>query len=157
MKDIKTHQNIVENKQPSNLEAEEALLGSILVNNDIIDEISNIVNSSTFYDPAHVKIYEVIQNLNNKGMIANPITLKNYFEKDNMLNEVGGTEYLVKLTRFSASTKQAVDYAKIINEMYLRRELVLISDKLSSDTINANAQEQNAEDIIEVQKSLFLI
>ena len=86
MKDIKTHQNIVENKQPSNLEAEEALLGSILVNNDIIDEISNIVNSSTFYDPAHVKIYEVIQNLNNKGMIANPITLKNYFEKDNMLN-----------------------------------------------------------------------
>ena len=79
MKDIKTHQNIVENKQPSNLEAEEALLGSILVNNDIIDEISNIVNSSTFYDPAHVKIYEVIQNLNNKGMIANPITLKNYF------------------------------------------------------------------------------
>ena len=156
MKDIKTHQNIVENKQPSNLEAEEALLGSILVNNDIIDEISNIVNSSTFYDPAHVKIYEVIQNLNNKGMIANPITLKNYFEKDNMLNEVGGTEYLVKLTRFSASTKQAVDYAKIIHEMYLRRELVLISDKLSSDTINANAQEQNAEDIIEgTEKSLF--
>ena len=90
-------------------------------------------------------------------MIANPITLKNYFEKDNMLNEVGGTEYLVKLTRFSGSTKQAVDYAKIIHEMYLRRELVLISDKLSSDTLNANAQEeQNAENIIEsTEKSLF--
>ena len=52
-------------------------------------------------------------------MVANPITLKNYFEKDNMLNEVGGTEYLVKLTRFSGSAKQAVDYAKIIHEMYL--------------------------------------
>ena len=48
----------------------------------------------------HVKIYEVIESLNNKVMIANPITLKNYFEKDNMLNDVGGTEYLVKLTRF---------------------------------------------------------
>ena len=46
-------------------------------------------------------------------MIANPITLKNFFEKDDMLNEVGGTEYLVKLTRFSASTKQAIDYAKL--------------------------------------------
>ena len=89
-------------------------------------------------------------------MIANPITLKNYFEKDNMLGEVGGTEYLVKLTRFSGSTKQAVDYAKIIHEMYLRRELVLISDKLSSDTINASSQEQNAENIIEsTEKSLF--
>ena len=103
-----------------------------------------------------LKYYEVIQSLNGKGMIANPITLKNYFEKDNMLNDVGGTEYLVKLTRFSGSSKQAIDYAKIIHEMYLRRELVLISDKLSSDTLNANSKEINAENIIETtEKSLY--
>ena len=158
MKEIKSVQNTLENKQPSNLEAEQALIGSILVNNDIIDEISTLVNSNIFYDPAHVKIYEVIESLNNKGMIANPITLKNFFEKDNMLSEVGGTEYLVKLTRFSGSAKQAIDYAKIIHEMYLRRQLVLISDKLSSDTLNANSQEQNAEIIIEnTEKSLFTL
>ena len=156
MKEIKPIQNSNLNKHPSNLEAEQALLGSILVNNDIIDEISTIVNSNIFYDPAHIKIYEVIESLNNKGMIANPITLKNFFEKDKMLNEVGGTEYLVKLTRFSGSSKQAVDYAKIIHEMYLRRELVQISDQLSSDTLNASSQEQNAENIIEnTEKSLF--
>ena len=156
MKEIKNLHGKIENKQPSNLEAEQALLGSILVNNDIIDEVSTIVSSSVFYDPAHVKIYEVIESLNNKGMIANPITLKNFFEKDNMLNEVGGTEYLVKLTRFSGSAKQAIDYAKIIHEMYLRRELIQISDNLSSDTLNANSQEQNAESIIEgTEKSLF--
>jgi replicative DNA helicase len=156
VEDIKPLQNKIENKQPSNLEAEQSLLGSILVNNDIIDEVSTIVNSNIFYDPAHIKIYDVIESLNNKGMIANPITLKNFFEKDNMLNEVGGTEYLVKLTRFSASAKQAVDYAKIIHEMYLRRELVQISDQLSSDTLNASSQEQNAESIIEsTEKSLF--
>ena len=156
MKETHLIQSEIKNEQPANLEAEQALLGSILVNNDIIDEISTIVTPSVFYDPGHIKIYEVIQNLNNKGMIANPITLKNFFEKDNMLNEVGGTEYLVKLTRFSGSTKQAVDYAKIIHEMYLRRELVLISNKLSSDTINASTEEQNAENIIEdTEKSLF--
>ena len=156
MEKIKLSDNNDNKKQPSNLEAEQALLGSILVNNDIIDEIANIINPTTFYDPAHTKIYEVIESLNNKGMIANPITLKNFFEKDNMLIEVGGTEYLVKLTRFSGSAKQAVDYAKVIHEMYLRRELVLISDKLSSDTLNANSQEQNAENIIEItEKSLF--
>ena len=142
--------------QPSNLEAEQALLGSILVNNDIIDEISNVISAQIFYDPAHIKIYEVIENLNQKGMIANPITLKNFFEKDNMLKEVGGTEYLVKLTRFSGSIKQATDYAKIIHEMYLRRELVQISNELNSDTINANLKEKNAEEIIEnTEKSLF--
>ena len=154
MENFKLTGDNLNKKQPSNLEAEQALLGSILVNNDIIDEVSTIINPTSFYDPAHTKIFEVIETLNNKGMIANPITLKNYFEKDDMLNEVGGTEYLVKLTRFSSSTKQAVDYAKVIHEMYLRRELVLISDKLSSDTLNA--KEQNAENIIEgTEKSLF--
>ena len=154
MEKIKLKDNNLDKKQPSNLEAEQALLGSILVNNDIIDEVANIVNPTSFYDPAHTKIYEVIETLNNKGMIANPITLKNFFEKDNMLDEVGGTEYLVKLTRFSGSTKQATDYAKVIHEMYLRRELVLISDNLSSETLNA--KEQSAEKIIEnTEKSLF--
>ena len=147
MEKIKLSNTNIEKKQPSNLEAEQALLGSILVNNDIIDEISNIINPLSFYDPAHTKIYEVIETLNNKGMIANPITLKNFFEKDNMLNEVGGTEYLVKLTRFSGSTKQAIDYSKVIHEMYLRRELVLISDNLSYETLGS--KEQRAEKIIE--------
>ena len=68
MEEIKTFQNNLENKQPSNLEAEQALLGSILVNNDIIDEISTIINPSIFYDPAHIKIYEVIENLNKTGL-----------------------------------------------------------------------------------------
>ena len=156
MNKINTLQSKINSKNPSNIEAEQALLGSILINNDILDEVSTIVNSNIFYDPAHIKIYEVIQNLNNKGMIANPITLKNFFEKDNMLNEVGGTEYLVKLTRFSGSVKQAIDYAKIIHEMHLRRELIKISDQLSNDTFNANSREQNAEIIIEnTERSLF--
>ena len=146
----------INNKQPSNIEAEQGLIGSILVNNDIIDEVSNIRNPLIFFDPAHVKIYEIIINLNNKGMVANPITLKNFFEKENMLKDVGGTEYLVKLTRFSGSVKQSIDYAKIIHEMYLRRELIQISDKLSSETLNANSHDHNAENIIEsTEKSLF--
>ena len=61
VEEIKNIQKIP-NKQPSNLEAEQALLGSILVNNDIIDEVSTIINPLIFYDPAHIKIYEVIEN-----------------------------------------------------------------------------------------------
>ena len=62
VKEISSLQKKIESKQPSNIEAEQALLGSILVNNDIIDEVSNIVNSKIFLDPAHIKIYEVIEN-----------------------------------------------------------------------------------------------
>ena len=76
MEGLKPNINTNEGKTlPSNLEAEQALIGSILVNNDIIDEISNIVNRNEFYDPIHSKIYSLIENLHNKGMIANPITL----------------------------------------------------------------------------------
>ena len=60
MKEITSLQNKAEKKHPSNLEAEQALLGSIMVNNDIIDEISSIVNPSIFYDPAHIKIYKKV-------------------------------------------------------------------------------------------------
>ena len=144
-----------EKKLPSNIEAEQSLIGSILVNNDIIDEISNIVNSSKFFDPIHRKIYEVIENLNNKGMIANPITLKNYFENDKGLEEVGGVEYLIKLTRFSSSLRQTVDYAKIVHEMYVKRELITISDTIS-DQSHDDEVEKSGENIIEdAEQSLY--
>ena len=140
---------------PSNIEAEQHLLGSVLVNNDIIDEISNIINHEKFYDPIHLKIYEVIEALNSKGMIANPITLKNHFEKNQGLNDVGGVEYLVKLTRFSSSIKQAIDYAKIIHENYVKRELIKISDYIKDDSLNNN-EDKSSEFIIEdAEKLLF--
>ena len=156
MEKIKLNINKLEEKKlPSNLEAEQALIGSVLVNNDIIDEISNIVNAAKFFDPIHRKIFEVIESLNNKGMIANPITLKNYFENEAGLSEVGGVDYLIKLTRFSSSVRQAIDYAKVIHEMYIKRELISISENISEDSIN-DLVEKTGENIIEdAEQSLF--
>ena len=146
METLKIDKFTSENKLPSNLDAEQALLGSVLVNNDIIDEIANIINSNEFYDPVHSKLYGLIEKLHNKGMIANPITLKNSFEKDEGLTEVGGTDYLVKLTRLSSSTKQSIDYAKIIHEKFVKRELIKISESLSEDAVDEKT-EKSGEDI----------
>ena len=140
---------------PSNLEAEQALIGSILVNNDIIDEVSSITNNNEFYDPLHSKIYSLIENLHNKGMIANPITLKSSLEKDDGLSELGGIEYLVKLTRFSSSTKQSIDYAKIIHEKFVRRELVQISQNLSDESMDDTTEKSGEIIIQDTEKSLF--
>tara|TARA_B100000579_G_scaffold431464_1_gene446549 strand:+ start:2856 stop:4280 length:1425 start_codon:yes stop_codon:yes gene_type:complete len=140
---------------PSNIEAEQHLLGSVMVNNEIIDEIASIINYEKFYDPIHKKIYEVIENLNSKGMVANPITLKNFFEKNKGLEEVGGVEYLVKLTRFSSSTKQAIDYSKIVHENFVKRELLKISTEIKDETLD-NDEEKSTELIIEnAEKLLF--
>ena len=86
---------IVQNNQkemPCNIEAEQALIGSVLVSNEIYDEISSIIDSNKFFDPIHIKIFEVIEKLISKGLLANPITLKNYFENNEGLKELGGQE-----------------------------------------------------------------
>ena len=84
---------------PNNIEAEQAVIGSILVTNDLFDEISATIESSNFYDPMHQKIYAAIENLIARGMLANPITLKNYFEDEK--DDLNVPEYLVKVTKFS--------------------------------------------------------
>ena len=156
MEKLEVANNIKQNQEiPSNIEAEQHLLGSVLVNNDIIDEIANIINAEKFYDPIHIKIYEVIEGLNQKGMVANPITLKNYFEKNQGLDDVGGVEYLVKLTRFSSSVKQAIDYAKIVHENFVKRELVQISHNIKDDTLNSDDDKSSDIIIEDAEKQLF--
>ena len=150
---------IVQNPQkemPCNIEAEQALIGSILVSNDIYDEVSTIVDSNKFFDPVHLKIYEVIESLINKGLLVNPITLKNHFENNQGLKELGGQEYLVKITKFSTSVKQAIDYANIVHEMHVRRELIKISESVLNESSNTNEENLSGEEIIQnAEKSLF--
>ena len=150
---------IVENSQkqmPCNIEAEQAVIGSILVSNDIYDEISPIIDAQKFFDPIHVKIFETIENLISKGLLANPITLKNHFENNEGLKELGGQEYLIKITKFSTSVKQAMDYASIVQEMHVRRELIKISESVLDQASSSTEATTSGEEMIQnAEKSLF--
>ena len=131
--------NLVKNQfkeLPNNIEAEQAVIGSILVSNDIFDDVGIIIDNKKFYDPVHQKIFAAIENLISKGMLANPITLKNYFENDNSLAELEGHEYLVKLTKFSTTIRQAIEYSKIVYDMHIRRELIKISETMTENASN---------------------
>ena len=131
--------NLVKNQfkeLPNNIEAEQAVIGSILVSNDIFDDVSIIIDNKKFYDPVHQKIFAAIENLISKGMLANPITLKNYFENDNSLAELEGHEYLVKLTKFSTTIRQAIEYSRIVYDMHIRRELIQISEAMNENASN---------------------
>ena len=137
---------------PNNIEAEQSVIGSILVSNEIFDDINTIISSSNFYDPMHQKIFSAIENLIYKGMLANPITLKNYFESDK--DEINIPEYLVKITKFSTSTRQATEYSKIIYDMFVRRELIKISEQ-TIDTAKINDLNINGQNIIENSERLL--
>ena len=137
---------------PNNIEAEQAVIGSILVSNDIFDEISTIISSVNFYDPMHQKIFEAIESLVYKGMLANPITLKNYFEDEK--DDLNVPDYLVKITKFSTSVRQAVEYSKIIYDMFVRRELIKISEQ-TIDSAKLNELDTNGQTIIENSERLL--
>ena len=140
---------------PNNIEAEQSVIGSILVSNDILDDVSTIINYTKFYDPIHQKIFLAIENLISKGMLANPITLKNYFENDKNLIELEGHEYLVKITKFSTSLRQAIEYAKIIYDMHVRRELIKISETTIDNASNKNIDLPGEKIIEDSEKLLF--
>ena len=137
---------------PNNIEAEQSVIGSILVTNEIFDEINIIVSSINFFDPMHQKIFNAIENLIYKGMLANPITLKNYFEDEN--DELNIPEYLVKITKFSTSARQAIEYSKIIYDMFVRRELIKISEQ-TIDNAKINDLDTNGQNIIENSERLL--
>ena len=121
--------NLIKNnfeELPNNIEAEQSVIGTILVSNEIFDEINTIISSKNFYDPMHQKIFEAIESLIYKGMLANPITLKNYFENEK--DDLNVPDYLVKVTKFSTSSRQAIEYSRIIYDMFVRRELIKISE-----------------------------
>ena len=140
------------NQLPNNIEAEQAVIGSLLTSNEIFDDISTILSEANFYDPLHQKIYSAINNLIYKGMLANPITLKSYFENEN--DDLNVPEYLIKITKFATSSRQSLEYSKIIYDMYVRRELIKISENIIDNAkvtdLNVSGQSiiENSEKIL---------
>jgi replicative DNA helicase len=148
--------NVIQNdikELPNNIEAEQSIIGSILLNNEIFDEINLLINSKNFYDPMHQKIFMAIEKLIYSGMLANPITLKNYFENEK--DELNIPNYLFKITKFSTSSRQAIEYSKLIYDLYVKRELIKISENII-DTAKLNDLDNDGKSIIEnFEKSLF--
>ena len=148
--------NIVKNKLeelPNNIEAEQSVIGSILLSNEIFDEVNILITSKNFYDPMHQKIFYAIESLIYKGMLANPITLKNHFENEK--DELNIPEYLVKITKFSTSSRQSIEYSKLIYDLYVKRELIKISDNII-DVAKLNDLNNDGQQIIQnFEKSLF--
>jgi replicative DNA helicase len=152
LKNIEILSNL--NESPQNLEAEQTVLGSVLISNEIYDEIPDI-NEESFFNPVNKKIYKIINDLMSKGLLANPITLKNFFSNEDELSDIGGSEYLVKLTKFSTSKLQIKYYANLLHDLKIRRSLIDISRETLDEALNKNS-EINAEQIIEsAEKKLF--
>lgn len=141
--------------QPHNEEVEQALLGALLVNNRALEKVSEFLRPEHFYNPVHGRIFEAITKFVERGQDASPITLKNFFEKDQDLAHVGGGQYLSDLASHVISVVNVEDYGRVVYELHLRRALISLGEDVVNDAYDHDV-DQNAQDQIEqTEKRLF--
>ena len=146
-----------ENQVPKNIEAEQTILGSILANNEIFDEITDQLDENYFFDPIHQKIYKIISNLISKGLLANPVTIKNFFNSKEELIEIGGIDYLIKLTKVSTTKNQIKYYSQLLSDLYIRRQLINISEETLEESKNKDLEISGTNILENTERKLFEI
>lgn len=140
---------------PNNLAAESAVIGSILFDNNAYQRVAEIVRPSDFYAPAHAEVFDVCQTLIQQGRVADGVTLREHFEQADKLAEIGGAKYLADLLDSAAFGPEVLDYAKIIRDLAMRRELIEIGATLQSKAISPEPDEDGARQIELAERQLF--
>ena len=140
---------------PHNIEAEQQLLGAILTNNESFDKVSSIVKPQHFYDPVHQRIFEVAAARIAKNALASPVTLKAFLEDDEGLKELGGGAYLVRLAGAAISTFAVRDYAQMIYDLAIRRELIRLGQDIAAKAKKVDVASEPREQITEAEQSLY--
>ena len=141
--------------QPHNIEAEQAVLGALLLNNEIYDRIAAIIEPHHFYDPVHGRIWETAARRISKNALASPVTLKPFLAEDEGLAELGGTEYLVRLAGAAISIIAAKDYAQTIRDLAMRRDLIRIGEEIQGRASDFVEDLEPPEQITEAEQSLY--
>jgi replicative DNA helicase len=140
---------------PHNLEAEQALLGAMLVNNTAYEKVGDFLRAEHFYDPVHERIYAAIATLINRGQIADPKTLRGLFENDPALASVGGAQYLGDLAASVITIINAGDYGRLIHDLHLRRQLIVLGEDVVNDAYRQDLEDPATKQIEATEQRLF--
>lgn len=139
---------------PQNVEAEAALLGAMMIDNRLADDVVEQIEDIHFFEPLHGRIFRAIKTLRQSDMLATPVTLKPMFEGDPAMTELGGPAYLAQLSSNPAALIGARQFAKQIYDLALLRELVSVGRRLvdtamdTSEEVNPRAQIEAAEEAL---------
>lgn len=137
---------------PCNIEAEQALLGAILLNNDSFEKVAEFLLPEHFSNAAHQKIFEGMSRLINLGTVADPITLQKYLEDGDFGVEDG---YLIDLAESVIGIERVRDYGRLVYDLYLRRKLIGIGESIVEEAYNFDVSQQATGQIEAAEKSLF--
>lgn len=140
---------------PHNPAAEMAVLGAILFDNNAHQRIADLLSPADFYAPANSAIYAVIDRMITTGRVADGVTLREHFERDGQLAEIGGVRYLADLLESAAFGPEILDYARLVHDLALRRELIRIGAEMVQRATSPDLVEHGEAQIEAAEKQLF--
>ena len=142
---------------PHNIEAEQAILGALMVNNDVYDRVSSIIEPHHFFDPLHGRIFETAGRRIAKNALATPVTLKPFFEADPAMVEIGGPAYLARLAGSAVSIFNVRDYAQTVYDLALRRDLIRIGEEISAKATSVEVDSEPSDQIVDAEQQLYTL
>jgi replicative DNA helicase len=140
---------------PHNSEAEQALLGALLFNNAAYHRVSEFLLPEHFAEGVHGRIYAAIGKLIERGQLANAVTLKNFFDQDGALAEIGGAAYLARLAASVVTIINTEDYGRTIHDLYLRRQLISLGEDVVNEAHRHDLDRDAARQIETAEQRLF--
>ena len=142
---------------PRNIEAEAALLGALMIDNRLVEDVQLKLRSEHFFEPLHGRIYDAILRMTDKNMVANPVTLKPMFDADETMKEVGGAAYLAQLTGSGAAIIGARDFAQQIYDLALLRSLVGVGRDMVEGALDTSEDVAPLEQIERAETELYRV
>ncbi len=140
---------------PHNIEAEQQLLGAVLTNNDVFDRISAVVKAEHFFEPLHARIFEIAAARIQKNALVSPVTLKAYLEDEPGLAALGGPAYLVRLAGAAISAHAARDYAQMIHDLAIRRDLIALGRDIAARAATVAVDSEPRDQIVDAEQRLY--
>jgi replicative DNA helicase len=140
---------------PNNIEAEQALLGAILVNNDAFYRVSDFLKSGHFHEPLHRKIFEVAAELIRMGKMANPVTMKTFLPADEKVGDMTVAHYLARLAAEAVTVINAADYGRAIYDLATRRALITVGEDMVNIAYDAPVDMSPQDQIEDAERRLF--
>ena len=142
---------------PRNVEAEAALLGALMIDNRLIDDVRETLTADHFFEPVHGRIYAAPLTLSDNRMVVNPVTMRPMFDSDPGMEALGGPGYLAQLTGSGAALIGARDFARQIYELALLRELFAVGRTLMERALDTSQAVDPGKQIEEAEALLYKV
>jgi replicative DNA helicase len=140
---------------PTNLQAEQALLGALLANNKAYERVSEFLVPDHFADPIHGRVFQAISRRIEQGQLADAVTLKSEFEHSGVLDEVGGTAYLAQLLSAMVGIINAGEYGRAVHDAWIRRQLIDIGEVVVNNAFGAQPELDGSGQVESAEQALF--